>query len=288
MNPKFAPKVLLTIVGLLLCSSLQTLPAEGQAYEGTDQQTGLNTQQQVWEADSRLRELRAPSNANHADEYQPRRTMRASSPSWVQCSSTSGCAHERGQRRPVRLRHRQDRRKQMPVPMRQEMWQGTRSANIHRAMLLASSKISQQKGQQMEYLARHGLRSDRLAPDSAWSRSNPNEIIDFTGFACDCSINPFQRIQRSIVAVFLIPGTYLIVNYGIDFANSVQFTIASEYTRLFGSNMHKDAICAEIRAFGVRYMSENDGSLQTPPADLSSSSQGEFSAAEGPAVGKTG
>ena len=36
-----------------------------------------------------------------------------------------------------------------------------------------------------------------------------------------------------MIALFLIPGSYLVVNYGIDFANSVQYTVSSEYQRLF-------------------------------------------------------
>lgn len=98
--------------------------------------------------------------------------------------------------------------------------------------------------------------------------------------------NPFEGIQRAIIAMFLIPGTYLIVNYGIDFANSVQYTVATEYQRLFGTDMYKDAICAQIRAFGVRYMPENEGSLQTPPPDQSAVNNGAFSPAEGRMWGK--
>ncbi|HEY9787183.1 MAG TPA: hypothetical protein V6D17_17470 [Candidatus Obscuribacterales bacterium] len=99
-------------------------------------------------------------------------------------------------------------------------------------------------------------------------------------------VSPFEGIQRSLIAIFLIPGSYLVVNYSIDFANSIQFTVATEYTRLFGTNMYKDAICAQIRAFGVRYLPENDGSLQTPPADTSATNNGPFSQAEGRLWGK--
>ncbi|HEY9787376.1 MAG TPA: hypothetical protein V6D17_18445 [Candidatus Obscuribacterales bacterium] len=77
--------------------------------------------------------------------------------------------------------------------------------------------------------------------------------------------SPLEGIQRSLIAIFLIPGSYLVVNYGIDFANSVSFTIASEYRRLFGTSMYYDAMCAEIRAFTPRHAAENDGSLKVPP-----------------------
>lgn len=78
-------------------------------------------------------------------------------------------------------------------------------------------------------------------------------------------VSPLDGIFRSIVAIFLIPGSILVVNYGIDFANSVSHTIASEYQRVFGKNMYKEAICAEIRAFTPRHAAENDSSLKIPP-----------------------
>ncbi|HEY9787878.1 MAG TPA: hypothetical protein V6D17_20995 [Candidatus Obscuribacterales bacterium] len=92
--------------------------------------------------------------------------------------------------------------------------------------------------------------------------------------------NPLEGIQRSVVAVFLIPGSYLVVNYGIDFANSVTYTIASEYKRLFHSDMYKDAICAEIRAFSPRHQAENDSSLKVPPFNKQARNNGIFSKTE--------
>ena len=100
------------------------------------------------------------------------------------------------------------------------------------------------------------------------------------------SVSPIEGIQRSIIAVFLIPGTYLIVNYAVDLANSISYTISTEYKNLFGSDMYEDAMCAEIRAFGVRYLSENEGSLKVPEADLSPIHNGIFSPAEGKLWGK--
>jgi len=78
------------------------------------------------------------------------------------------------------------------------------------------------------------------------------------------NINPLEGIMRSVIAIFLIPGTYLVVNYSIDLSNSITFTINSEYFRLFGSDMYKDAICAEIRAFPVRGEQENRNALDLP------------------------
>jgi hypothetical protein len=74
-------------------------------------------------------------------------------------------------------------------------------------------------------------------------------------------VNPFEGILRSLVAIFLIPGTALVVNYGIDLNNSIAFTINSEYTRIFGSDMYKDALCAEMRATPVRQTQSNRNAL---------------------------
>ncbi|HEY9718348.1 MAG TPA: hypothetical protein V6C69_12820 [Trichormus sp.] len=76
-------------------------------------------------------------------------------------------------------------------------------------------------------------------------------------------VNCFDGILRSIIAVFLIPATYLVVNYGIDLSNSITYTLSSEYNRLFGSNMYNDAICAEIRAHPTRDYQENLGAAKT-------------------------
>ena len=62
-------------------------------------------------------------------------------------------------------------------------------------------------------------------------------------------VHPFEGLLRSIVAIFLIPGTFLVINYGIDVANSLTFTIADEYKNIFGSDMYEDAKCAIVRAF---------------------------------------
>jgi hypothetical protein len=74
-------------------------------------------------------------------------------------------------------------------------------------------------------------------------------------------VNPFEGILRSIVAIFLIPGTALVVNYGIDLNNSIAYTISSEYFRIFGSDMYRDALCAEIRATPVRQPQTNRNAL---------------------------
>jgi hypothetical protein len=87
--------------------------------------------------------------------------------------------------------------------------------------------------------------------------------------------NPFDGILRSIVAIFLIPGTYLIVNYGIDLSNSLSDAINSTYASAIasapatnaqgqptngpdqGSNMYRDAVAAEVRAHPIRLPAEN-------------------------------
>ncbi len=61
-------------------------------------------------------------------------------------------------------------------------------------------------------------------------------------------VNPFEGIFRSLIAIFMIPGTYLIMNYGIDISNSITYTIATGYSNLFGSNMYQDAVAAQKSA----------------------------------------
>lgn len=97
---------------------------------------------------------------------------------------------------------------------------------------------------------------------------------------------PFEGLQRSLMAAFLIPGTYLVVNWSIDVSNSLQYSITSEYERLFGRDMYQDAMCAEIRAFAVRRPSENDTSLLTPPVDQTPRNNGQFSEFEAGFWGK--
>jgi len=99
-------------------------------------------------------------------------------------------------------------------------------------------------------------------------------------------VSPIDGLQRSFIGVFLIPASYLIVNYAVDLANSFQYTIAQEYRNMCGTDMYHDAMCAEIRAFGVRYLSENEGSLQVPDPDLAPRFAGIFSPAEGRLWGK--
>lgn len=99
--------------------------------------------------------------------------------------------------------------------------------------------------------------------------------------------SPLEGIQRAIIGVFLVPSTYLVVNYAIDLGNSLQYTIASEYTRLQGTDMYQDAMCAEIRAFGVRYVSENEGSLANlPQPDTAPRGNEPFAKGEGMMWGK--
>lgn len=80
--------------------------------------------------------------------------------------------------------------------------------------------------------------------------------------------NPFEGILRSIIAIFLIPATFLVINYGIDVSNSITFTIADEYKRIFGSDMYEDAQCAQKRAFPVNPSDRNDNAViagENPP-----------------------
>lgn len=81
------------------------------------------------------------------------------------------------------------------------------------------------------------------------------------GFAVLGEVSPFEGLFRSIIGIFLIPATYLIVNYGIDVANSITFTISNQYRQQFGSDMYRDAFCGHIRAFPVRSPEENPGMI---------------------------
>ncbi|MBX9570755.1 MAG: hypothetical protein K2X77_17820 [Candidatus Obscuribacterales bacterium] len=94
-------------------------------------------------------------------------------------------------------------------------------------------------------------------------------------------VSPIEGIYRSIVAIFLIPGTYLIVNYGIDVSNSIAFTISSEYSRIFGSDMYRDAMCAQIRAYPARLPGENLGYIPGQAGKMQGKGQGPRAKFEG-------
>ena len=75
-------------------------------------------------------------------------------------------------------------------------------------------------------------------------------------------VSPFEGILRSVIAIFLIPGSFLVINYGIDVSNSLTFTIADEYHRMFGSDMYEDAKCAIIRAMPINDPNSNNNAVQ--------------------------
>jgi hypothetical protein len=80
--------------------------------------------------------------------------------------------------------------------------------------------------------------------------------------------NPFDGILRALIAIFLIPASYLIVNYGIDVSNSITLTIAGAYSQMFGGNMYKAAECAQIRANPVRQAAENNNNYSATTANM--------------------
>jgi hypothetical protein len=80
-----------------------------------------------------------------------------------------------------------------------------------------------------------------------------NPVIEYT--------NPFEGILRAIIAMCFIPGSYLVVNYGIDFSNSISHTIQDAYRSQFGGDMYADAFRAEQRAFPSRQAAENQNGL---------------------------
>jgi hypothetical protein len=77
-------------------------------------------------------------------------------------------------------------------------------------------------------------------------------------------VSPFEGILRSIIAIFLIPGSFLVINYGIDVSNSLTFTIADEYHRMFGSDMYEDAKCAIRRAMPINDPNSNRNAIEPP------------------------
>ena len=92
-------------------------------------------------------------------------------------------------------------------------------------------------------------------------------------------VSPFEGIFRSLIALFMIPGTYLIMNYGIDISNSITYTIATGYSNLFGSNMYIDALNAQKSANQIMPTSNQmattptSSSTSQPPAEQASFSQ---------------
>ncbi len=77
-------------------------------------------------------------------------------------------------------------------------------------------------------------------------------------------VSPFEGLMRSVIAIFLIPGSFLVINYGIDVSNSLTFTIADEYHRMFGSDMYQDAKCAITRALPINTPSSNRNAIEPP------------------------
>lgn len=78
------------------------------------------------------------------------------------------------------------------------------------------------------------------------------------GFSVLGEISPWDGIVRSIIGIFLIPTTYLIMNYGIDLANLLNKTVSDQYKAAFGRDMFEDAFSGHVRAFPVRLPEEND------------------------------
>lgn len=92
-------------------------------------------------------------------------------------------------------------------------------------------------------------------------------------------VNPLDGILRTIIAVFMIPATYLVLNYGIDISNSLAYTVFTGYGTIFGTSMYQDAIDAEKMAnpqgpttnamANVTPPSSSNGTTQTQPTSNS-------------------
>jgi hypothetical protein len=74
-------------------------------------------------------------------------------------------------------------------------------------------------------------------------------------------VNPFEGIFRSMIAIFLIPGTYLVINYGIDVSNSISITIAQGYQNIFGTDMYEDAKSLTVRANAANTILQDDNAI---------------------------
>lgn len=72
-------------------------------------------------------------------------------------------------------------------------------------------------------------------------------------------VSPWDGIMRSIIAVFLIASSGLILNYGIDVANSLVQTVSQGYSQNFGANMGNDAMALHVRAHPIRLPEEEYG-----------------------------
>ncbi|PZM77645.1 MAG: hypothetical protein DKT66_25530 [Candidatus Melainabacteria bacterium] len=77
--------------------------------------------------------------------------------------------------------------------------------------------------------------------------------------------NPFEGILRAVVAMCFIPGSFLVINYGIDFSNSISHTIQEFYKAQFGTDMYADAFKGQQRAFPSRQAAENKNTLSILP-----------------------
>lgn len=82
------------------------------------------------------------------------------------------------------------------------------------------------------------------------------KAIASQGFSVLGEVSPWDGIQRSIIAVFLITSSGLIMNYGIDVANSLVQTVSSGYSQNFGGNMGQDAMALHVRAHPIRLPEE--------------------------------
>lgn len=70
-------------------------------------------------------------------------------------------------------------------------------------------------------------------------------------------VNPWEGILRSIVAIFLIMSSGLVMNYGIDVVNSAVQAISQSYHDQFGADMGSDAAALHVRAHPVRLPQED-------------------------------
>jgi len=84
-------------------------------------------------------------------------------------------------------------------------------------------------------------------------------------------LNPFEGILRAMIAIFLVPSTYLVVNYSIDVGNSLSFSISDGYSKIFpGRDMYYDAKCTIRKANAGNPPLRNDNAIiksETPPTN---------------------
>jgi hypothetical protein len=151
----------------------------------------------------------------------------------------------------------------------------------------AAAECARQQAASAIGYCQNSMQNFTVDPNNKWNRLRDNIFVPMgillllpgavlaqvKAIACAGSpvlgeCNPFEGILRAIAAVFLIPGTYLVLNYGIDLSNSINQSINGGYQGIAGGDMYSEATAAQVRANPVRQPSENRNALDQPTAHM--------------------